>query len=275
MKFGIGITTRNRPHVLEAALNHFQHYSADDCRVVIVDDNSDENLRPATIVNTYAEAVDHEVILRQSETRLGISKAKNACITQLVDCDHIFLFDDDAWPISHDWAERWASINTANNVGHSMFNVTDPSLLKVNPAYAAAVGTTGFVNRHANRMTVTSNCYGVVLYFSNKCLQKIGGYDINAPYFYGYEHAQMSIRAQHAGFTAGHRYLIPAAAHEMIYSVDISYRMLHLLPPLPVPWLSDFQSSVPWEDQKQAHLNSTLIESPPTYIPLVDPFPVS
>ena len=42
MKIGVGITTRNRPDVLDMALNHFKTYSSYDIKYCIADDNSDK-----------------------------------------------------------------------------------------------------------------------------------------------------------------------------------------------------------------------------------------
>lgn len=271
MKFGIGITTRNRPHVLQAALAHFSAYPVDNARIVIIDDASDLHSPSWAIVNSFSKTTSMEVVHKTATSRLGITGAKNACLARLADCEHVFLFDDDAWPTAQNWAEKWVAINEANHVGHSMFNVASQPLLKRNLAFRASVSMVGKIGRHATAMVEFNNCFGVMLYFNRACLNAIGGYDISAPHVYGYEHAQVSMRANMAGFTQKKKYLTPACANELIYSVDISYCMLGLLPPLDVNWLSGFTSSVSVDESLQANMNSLLLHNPPIHIPLVDP----
>lgn len=77
---GIGITTRNRPTIFAKTLSQIKKFQPLNSKIVVVDDSNDE-------------------------VRLGIARAKNKCLAQLKDCDHIFLFDDDLYPIKEGWAE--------------------------------------------------------------------------------------------------------------------------------------------------------------------------
>ena len=266
MTIGIGITTRNRPECLEACLRHFAEFGCGD-KIVVIDDNS-ELWQVNKIV---AESFGINVIYKFSNLRLGISKAKNACLWELRDCEHVFLFDDDAWPLVDGWAETWIKINEANDVGHSMFNVTSDAELELNPAFRAVVKPITEIGADGTKMVSFSNCFGVMLYFNRKCLDALGGYLSDAPYLYGYEHAQISARAKIAGFTQGHQYLTPAIASEIIYSIDITYCMLKITPPLDVRWIGNFRSSVTLEESSQADKNSVIMSIKEIYSPLVDP----
>ena len=267
MSIGIGITTRNRPECLEACLRHFKEFGYGD-KIVVIDDNSE--LRQVNKI--VAESFGINVIYKFSNSRLGVSKAKNACLWELRDCEHVFLFDDDSWPQSHNWAETWIKINEANDVGHSMFNVTAEAELELNPAFRAVVRPVAEIGTNEMKMVAFSNCFGVMLYFNRKCLDVIGGFISDTPYLYGYEHAQISERAGSAGFTQGHRYITPLIASELIYSIDITYCMLKILPYFNIDWIGNFRSSVTSEESSQAEKNSVIMSIKEIYSPLVDPF---
>lgn len=79
---GIGITTRHRPTIFAKTLSQIKKFQPPNSKIVVVDDSDDND-----------------------KERLGIARAKNKCLAQLKDCDHIFLFDDDLYPIKEGWAE--------------------------------------------------------------------------------------------------------------------------------------------------------------------------
>src|SRR5690606_26252831 len=87
-RIGIGITTRNRPDALRTALEHHHAHLPPGALLVIVDDASAEPVEDADW---------------RSETQAGIPAAKNKCLELLDGCEHVFLWDDDAWPIADDW----------------------------------------------------------------------------------------------------------------------------------------------------------------------------
>jgi hypothetical protein len=72
---------------------HMKHLPA-GALVVVVDDGS----KPAAVVPDGVQLLRHE-------TSLGIVASKNASLSALMDagCEHLFLWDDDAWPIADNW----------------------------------------------------------------------------------------------------------------------------------------------------------------------------
>lgn len=266
-KYGVGITTMNRPATLEAALRHFKTFHNDDVQFVVVDDNSLGNSNETISM----EAGLQNLTYHKSPHRVGIAGTKNACLWELRECEHVFLFDDDCWPVTSGWADKWVRINQANGVGHSMFNIIDGVLLDRNTVFKKLMQVTGRIGSGENVMVAFSQCFGPFLYFSRECLDALGGYEPDTPTWWGYEHAQMSMRAFHAGFTQGHHYLTPLNAQDMLYSVDLTYGMLKIPPPLNVFCL-DLGSSVPPEEKERGHLNSVLMERSSTvYVPLEAP----
>ena len=265
MKIGIGITTRNRPHVLKTALDHFLYFHTNEAKYVIVDDCSDGEKKCNEIVDEFTLKVNAEVIFRQSNERLGIAKAKNACLASLSDCDHIFLFDDDAWPKISGWAEKWVNASIATDTHHSMFNMR----LSDHDDFFCVIDTIG---EGETAVCEWSNCMGLALYFSQHCIKRIGGYDHGrAKNVYGYEHAQMSKRAKMANLTRGCNYLSPRDVSKWIFSADLSWGWKQQLPPFETPWLNDFKSSVTPEEAGETEQNSAMMQIHEFFIPLVDP----
>ena len=92
-RVGIAITTHQRPEVLKRAIDqHMKHLPA-GALVVVVDDGSS----PAAVVPSGVQLLRHD-------KSLGIVASKNASLSVLMEagCEHLFLWDDDAWPIAHD-----------------------------------------------------------------------------------------------------------------------------------------------------------------------------
>lgn len=271
---GIGITTRNRAYVLDTALQHFILNLPAESKLVVVDDASDNQGEVVSLVNNISyQRPDCDIAVRLSSRRLGISNAKNACLSALSGCDHVFLFDDDCWPITPDWAEKWININRTNGIQHSMFNVGMGALLDRNPAFKAVVRARRTIGDSDTMMVSYSNCFGVMLYFTRECLNAVGGYDTETSVLYGYEHAQISQRIASFGhFTQNEHYWTPWIATDLIYSVDISYCMLKIEPPIFSPWLTTFTSSVTPEEMALAEENAFIMHRNEQYIPLIDPF---
>ncbi|HHQ5922965.1 TPA: glycosyltransferase family 2 protein, partial [Enterobacter hormaechei subsp. steigerwaltii] len=93
-RIGISISTHQRADVLKRSLEqHLRHLPA-GALVVVVDDGS----KPAAVVPDGVQLLRHE-------TSLGIVASKNASLTALMNagCEHLFLWDDDAWPIADNW----------------------------------------------------------------------------------------------------------------------------------------------------------------------------
>lgn len=259
---GVGITTRNRHDVLRVGLQHFRNFHQNNIRYVVVDDSSDEPYD--SIVDQFAEDID--IALLRSQERLGVAAAKNACLAALSECDEVFLFDDDAWPRSKEWANRWLDAASAHQVEHSMYinylNDID-TLYRIKDTQGS--GETA--------MNWWSNCMGLALHFSRKCLDAIGGYDVvNAKNVYGYEHAQVSQRARRAGFTGFSKaaYASPAIIDELVYSMDVTCYFHGEPSPYGLP--ATCPRTVTPEEIAGSEQNSQLMRNQSTFIELIDPF---
>lgn len=263
MSIGIGITTRNRPHILELSLEHFVHFGTPDAQYVVVDDNSFQHKSSETIIEKFSSDLNLTYI--KSPKRLGIATAKNTCLYYLSSCEDIFLFDDDAWPMGTNWAQEWVDVNRVNNVGHSMY-ISEAYANPNTPPFFFVAETIG---EEPYLMDAWNACMGVALYFSRQCLDVLGGYDSDSCIsYYGYEHAQMSIRAAQAGFTKGHRYLAPKKITEWVYSVDVTHNIDHKPIPIEGRKITEFRSSVTDHEVNSAYRNAQIMSDPQIHIPI-------
>jgi len=169
MKIGIGITTYKRPEHVKWCIKMIEKYTK-DYKLYIHNDEID---------------------------RRGIAYGKNMCLYNLRDCDFIFLFDDDCFPI----AEGWTDYFTQSGFEHSLYmNKT------YQPVYYGDHHTSYFM------------CSGVFIFLTKKVLETVGYF--NSAYgLYGYEHAAYSHRINKAGLTPA-KYLVLNDTDKYIYSLD-------------------------------------------------------
>lgn len=159
---GIGITTFNRNIQLIYTLARIKKYTPKNVKIVIVDDGSTVPVQNATF---------------RFEKNQGAPIAKNKCLELLEDCEHIFLFDDDTYPIKAGW------INAYISAGVNHLNYTFK-----------------FNSRIVNGLRHLENPNGCMMYIHNSVLKKVGGYDTGF-IKYGHWHGAFSNRVKNLGLT--------------------------------------------------------------------------
>ena len=189
---GIGITTHNRGTVFRTALEAIRKYAPSGAAIVIIDDASDEPVEEATY---------------RFETNAGIARSKNKCLELLVErgCKHLFLFDDDCWPVADDWERPY--IDSAEP--HLMYMFTDTPRGRLSDSIE--------IYRDA-RIKAYSHPRGCMLYFDRAVLERVGGYDTRYGRW-GYEHVDISNRIYNAGLTS-FRFADVAGSEHLIFSCD-------------------------------------------------------
>ncbi|MEV0128425.1 glycosyltransferase [Dactylosporangium sp. NPDC050688] len=189
---GIGITTHNRGPVFRQALEAIRKYAPSGAAIVIVDDASDEPVEEATY---------------RFETNVGIARAKNKCLEELVaqGCTHLFLFDDDCWPVAEGWEQPY--INSPEP--HLMYIFTDTP---AGPLYDSVE-----LYRDAE-LKAYSHPRGCMLYLHRRVLDEVGGYDVRYGRW-GYEHVDLSNRIYNAGLTS-FRFADVVGSEQLIHSCD-------------------------------------------------------
>lgn len=196
-RIGIAITTHQRADVLKRALEqHMKHLPA-GALVVVIDDGS----KPAAVVHDGVQLLRHE-------TSLGIVASKNASLSALMDagCEHLFLWDDDAWPIADNWhlpyihsPEPHLAYQFLDLAGRNKLN--DMAELYRDDKHVAYTGQRG-----------------VMLYYHRSAIEKVGGFDP----IYGrgmYEHSDLALRVHNAGLTTW-AYADVTNSEKLIHSLD-------------------------------------------------------
>lgn len=196
-RIGIAITTHNRADVLKRALAQHQQFLPPGALVVVVDDGS----KPAAVVSDGVHLIRHE-------TSLGIVASKNASLSVLMDvgCEHLFLWDDDAWPIADNWhlpyiesPEPHLAYQFLDLAGRNKLN--DMAVLYRDDKHIAYTGQRG-----------------VMLYYHRSAIEKVGGFD----QVYGrgmYEHSDLALRINNAGLTTW-AYADVVGSEKLIHSLD-------------------------------------------------------
>lgn len=126
----------------------------------------------------------------------GISKAKNACLKELDNCEHIFLFDSDTYPKMLSWERIYAESSHKHmsyTFGRKVLTVEGGIISYEKPS-------------------------GCMLYIHRDCLDKIGGFDEQYKGYAG-EHQDFSNRVYNAGLTK-YRYMDLVFSNQFIHSMD-------------------------------------------------------
>jgi glycosyltransferase involved in cell wall biosynthesis len=179
-KVAIAISTRNREEPYFKCLQEHLLRVIGEHHIFVVDDQSEPK---------YCTS-DHRF-----NERSGISAVKNKCLKLCYEsgADHIFLFDDDTYPISENW---WLPY-IESELEHAM--------------YCFGHG------RNAGKYKCHHTPNGCMLYFTRKCIDTIGGFDTNYPN--KYEHTDLSRRIYNAGLTPA-PYIDVIGSDKLIYCMD-------------------------------------------------------
>lgn len=194
---GIAISTHNRHDVLSRALDHHLKFLPAGALVVVIDDGS---AKPVTV----PEGVR---VIRHDVSR-GIVAAKNSSLEALINagCEHLFLWDDDAWPIAGGW-ERPYIDSPEPHLSYQFLDLAGPRKLK----------DLTVLYQDDKHIAYTGQ-RGVMLYYHRSAIEKVGGFDP----VYGrgmYEHSDLALRIHNAGLTSW-AFADVAGSEKLIYSLD-------------------------------------------------------
>lgn len=190
---GIGITTHNRNKLVAETLAKIQA-ATPGAKVVVVDDASQPRVRIEG-ANIY-----------RFDKNVGIARAKNKCLELLRDCDHIFLFDDDTYPIQPGWWQPYV----ASKEPHLMYLFESWS--SGNP-----VGDDRIIYEDGS-IVAHQHARGCMIYVHSSVLDRVGGMDAR----YGkamHEHLDWSNRIYNAGLTS-FPYMDVVGSEQLIHSMD-------------------------------------------------------
>ena len=177
---GIGITTFNRNIQLIYTLARIKKYTPKNVKIVIVDDGSTVPVQNATF---------------RFEKNQGAPIAKNKCLELLEDCEHIFLFDDDTYPIAKGWEQAYI------NAGIKHLNYSFKYSYEI-----------------VNGLRHLENPNGCMMYIHRSVINNIGGFDTGF-IKYGYWHGAYSNRAFNVGLIP-HPFIDIQNSEDYIYCLD-------------------------------------------------------
>lgn len=221
MKIGVGFTTYNRREHLNTALAFLESNSHNVKLYVAYDSDKD---------------------------RKGIAARKTECLRELQDCDYIFLFDDDCFPIKQGWEQLF--IDSYKYTGQHHF---------IYQHETSGVG----IKEIKDGVISYDNCNGCMMFITQEALKKVGAFNPNFG-LYGLEHANYSNRIHLAGLSPIGQYVCPIGAEKYIYSMDID----HYLPEVQKK-VKHKPSIKPIEAVKLARQNMSVYQNDKTiYYPL-------
>lgn len=134
----------------------------------------------------------------------AVSHGKNEILRKFKDFDHIFLFDDDCFPIAKGWEKFIIDHATRTGIHHFTYLHNTPKVRKIGETFD---------------IEYYNNSLGCFMYLSREAVEKVGAFDEGFGR-YGFEHADYSERVRLAGL-APHRNMTPKGITDYIYSLDI------------------------------------------------------
>lgn len=191
-KIGIGVTVHNRHELSRKTIKNIKEFSPGDIKLVVIDD---------------ASAVPFEGATFRFNENVGISTSKNKCLELLDDCDHIFLFDDDTYPICKDWWRPYVE----SPEPHLMFQFTHFS-------NGDQVSPRAKIIYQDGQHRAESQPRGCMLYIKRRVLDIVGGFDTDFE-IWGGEHGRWSDNIYNAGLTTW-RYADVVNSEKLIHSGD-------------------------------------------------------
>lgn len=202
-KVGIGCTTYNRPECLAKWKKQIAKHTLSLKYSFVFSDNKSECLenwlnKKETVISNGNYGV-HVYIADDSKERKGVAFRKNECLRALKDCDYVFLFDDDCYPIKDGWIDFF--VNSGED--HLLF-LSDNLHNPINDFYDFYV-------------KYYRNCGGCFLFMTKEIVENFGAFNEKFE-MYGFEHADYSIRI----LGAHGKYPMLIGTEQYIYSEDYS-----------------------------------------------------
>lgn len=178
------ITTHNRPSVFAETFKHFKNILPSDVPLIVVADN--------TQTRDSVKKLCPNVVL----SKPGVYNAKNECLRQCMDTGktHIFLCDDDIYPVDPQWADYYIN-RPEKHYAHS-FDLYE-------------------TYRDAN-LVATIRSGGTMLYFTRDIIQNVGGFK-NDFGTWGHEHVNLSDRIHNLGYTTFRYQDVPEAVDGKLF----------------------------------------------------------
>lgn len=202
MKIAVCITTKGRDKYLNRSLTNHLKYLPKNAKVFVVDDGSAKRKKLTGVEYFYFK------------DNVGIPRAKNKCLELAAawGADHIFLLDDDIYPIKKDWHKPYI----LSPEFHLSYCWSDIKPGQYGDAHYYSVGKVLYQD---DELLSFSHPRGQMLYIDAKAvLPRVGGFDP----IYGkgmVEHVDWSWRIHNAGLSTWKNQDI-IGSEQLFYSID-------------------------------------------------------
>lgn len=186
-KYGIAISTyfgeNTSPRRINILLTSIYSLISSnfDGKIVVVDDCSETSSHLEKI-----QSIDKSIQCIKRTINNGLSRCKNTCIKNLLDCEYLFLADDDNI-YNGDWWSPYINSSISSGIPHFSHYTRQPEHGPLNVVEWRGVQ----LKRH-------NEINGNFLFATNKLISEIGGFKI-MPYKYGYEHTNFTLRCLKSG----------------------------------------------------------------------------
>ncbi|MDR2274363.1 MAG: hypothetical protein LBF27_25875 [Sphingobacterium sp.] len=180
---GIAITTRNRKESFNLVKSKITEFMPDNSFLFCIDDASD---------------IPYANPCFRFDERVGIPKVKNKCLELLIlsaGVDHLFLFDDDCYPLTKDWHIPYVN-SPYNLMCYTWYN---------------PIHNDGTHKYHLKG-------HGCMMYINKSIVESIGGFDTT----FGlgkYEHTAYFERSYNAGLVP-YPFIDAINSNKLFHSMD-------------------------------------------------------
>lgn len=192
-KIGIGVNVFNRHDMFKKCIEEINKYMPPNAVLVSVDDGSEKPVEGVTF---------------RFDKNKGVAIAKNKTIELLykAGCEHIFLFDEDTYPMSKEWWKPYVES-------------PEPHLNYIFENFSTGVklNDTTVIYKDKNKIAY-SHVRGCMIYLHRSAIDVVGGM---CPSFgrYSYEHPHLSDRIFNAGLTS-FRFMDVIGSNNLIWNHD-------------------------------------------------------
>jgi hypothetical protein len=180
MKIGVAISTHNRRETALLCVENVLKYTP-NAYVAVVDDGSDISFPSMSGIH---------VIRNDKPTR--IAHVKNQCLKALMEaeCDYLFLFDDDCWPIIEGYYRDYIE-SGIHHLSYSWGRLASGEVVKGQKTQKHII--------NGNTTVEYASTMGCMLFFTKECIERIGGF--NERFYNAREHGGLTYRIGNAGLT--------------------------------------------------------------------------
>lgn len=173
---GIGISTTPNRDIIGSTLDEFQKYPGPNSSLIV-----------------YTDALYH-----------GVAATKNKLLARLDKFDHIFLFDDDTYPIADEWWKPYIE----SEEPHLMYQFRLPNKPQTDMQEVY----------RDDKIVAYTHTRGCMIYIKKYVLEVVGGFDEA----YGqamFEHPDFTNRIHNAGLTSYRAMDVPNS-DKLLYCLD-------------------------------------------------------